>query len=369
MTRLRLAAALLPFALLAQVMGCASPEDAEDAEESAADLSAGDDAVVSVDGLNLRKEPSTDADVVVVMPEGSRVHVTGAAKSGFVPVTFGVRKGWAFEQYLAIAGKPPTIDVTSLPKAVAALAAEAPKRSPGTELGISVLNLTTGEYAGAGDEVRHVSASSAKVIWVAAAMHAGATVSDIAPGIFKASDNDLAGVAIDRAGGIDKVNDFYWRVADMDHSITANWSAGKPRHASNQGVMGGDNYFTAHDAIGFLAKLDRGELLSKAATGTLEKYMTMSPRSGYAGWLGTLLPPKARESMMHKAGWLPPPDYSAYSTLNEVGIVQVTGGDRYAVVLLAHHGRDYDKEAGVVERASCVVYRTIAHDKTLGCRD
>ncbi|MFO0742742.1 MAG: serine hydrolase [Labilithrix sp.] len=366
MKRFRLAAALLPLALFA--VGCAGIEG-EDVDESAADLSAGDDAIVSVDGLNLRAGPSTDDDVVTVMPEGSRVHVTGGAKAGFVPVTFDGKKGWAFEEYLSIAGKPPAVDVTSLPKAVAALAAEAPKRSPGTELGIAVMNLTTGEYAGAGDEVRHVSASSAKVIWVAAAMHAGGTVSDIAPGIFESSDNALAGVAIDRAGGIDEVNDFYWHVADMDHSITANWSIGKPRHASNQGQMGGDNYFTPHDVIGFLSKLDRREILSKSATATLENYMTMSPRSGYGGWLGTLLPPAAREQMMHKAGWLPPPDYSEYSTLNEVGLVQVPGGDRYAIALLAHHGRDYGKEASMVERASCVVYRTIAHDKTLGCRD
>jgi beta-lactamase class A len=233
------------------------------------------------------------------------------------------------------------------------------------------MNLTTGEYAGAGDEVRHVSASSAKVIWVAAAMHAGGTVSDIAPGIFESSDNALAGVAIDRAGGIDEVNDFYWHVADMDHSITANWSIGKPRHATNQGQMGGDNYFTPHDVIGFLSKLDRKEILSKSATATLENYMTMSPRSGYGGWLGTLLPPAAREQMMHKAGWLPPGSATtpaAINTHNEIALVPYGDDRMYAVSILLHGGSDYyGAQIPFLEHASCAIYVAVSGDERIGC--
>jgi beta-lactamase class A len=229
------------------------------------------------------------------------------------------------------------------------------------------MNLTTGEYAGAGDEVRHVSASSAKVIWGAAAMHAN--VADIAGPIFQSSDNLLSGTAIDRAGGIDAVNAFYWDVVGMNKSITANWSFGKTRTASNQGLLGGDNYFTPRDVITFLSKLDRKELLG-ARTSELLTYMTKSPRTGFGGWLGTLLPPAARAGMMHKAGWLPPPDYADYSTCNDVGIIEVPGGSaRYAVALLARHGSDYTAEQRFVERASCVVYRFISGDASLECAD
>jgi beta-lactamase class A len=348
----------------AYVTGCANPAD-EAVAGSTEDLSAGDDAVVGVDGLNLRSGPSTDDGVITVMTRGQHVRVRGDAQNGFLPVTFNGTDGWAYAEYL---NGVVQANLGSLADAVNALASEASQRSPGTELGIAVMNLSTGEYAGAGDDVRHVSASAAKVIWVAAAMHNGAGVGDIAPGIFQNSDNYLAGTAIDRAGGIDAVNDFYWNVADMDHSITANWSFGVTRRASNQGLMGGDNYFTPRNVISFLSKLDRGEILGDR-TDEIRTYMTWSPRSGYGGWMGTLLPADARAQMMHKAGWLPPPDYAEYSTLNEVGIIQVPGGERYAIALLAHHGSNYSAEASMVERASCVVYRTIAKDGSIGCRD
>lgn len=353
------------LSLVASLAGCAATPADEATSGSAADLTGGDDAVVGVDSLNLRAGPSTSDAILTVMSSGERVHVRGDAQNGFLPVTYRGTDGWAFAEYLDGVVK---VDVGSLAEAVNALASEAPSRSPGTELGIAVMNLSTGEYAGAGDDVRHVSASAAKVMWVAAAMHAGAGVGDIAPGIFKSSDNYLSGTAIDRAGGIDAVNDFYWNVADMDHSVTANWSFGKTRRASNQGLMGGDNYFTPRNVISFLSKLDRGEILGEQ-TDELRTYLTWSPRSGYGGWMGTLLPEAARAGMMHKAGWLPPPDYAEYSTLNEVGIIQVPRGERYAIALLAHHGNNYGAEASMVERASCVVYRTVAKDSSIGCRD
>ncbi|MBX3222198.1 MAG: serine hydrolase [Labilithrix sp.] len=361
----RFVSACLAALSIACLAGCASPVE-DDAASSEAALAEGD-AIVAVDRLNLRAGPSTNDAVLVVMSRGDRVRVrSGVSDNGFAPVTFEGRDGWAFEEYLTPAGPP--ADVASLADAVAALAAEAPARSPGTELGVAVLNLSTGEYAGAGDEVRHVSASAAKVMWVAAAMHAGARVSDIAGPIFESSDNALSGTAIDRAGGIDAVNAFYWDVVGMNKSITANWSFGRTRRATHQGQLGGDNYFTPRDAITFLSKLDRGELLGER-TDELRGYMTRSPRSGYGGWLGSLLPAGARAQMMHKAGWLPPPAYAEYATLNEVGLVQVPGGERYAIALLARHGSDYAAEARFVERASCVVYRSVSRDGSLGCRD
>lgn len=349
--------------LIALAVGCGS-SPAEETASSEHQLALGD-AIVNTDALNLREGPGTEHAVITVMPNGTRVRVTGEGVNGFSPVKLGDTDGWAFSEYLTPVAP---IQVGSLADAVNAIAAEAPARSPGTELGIAVFDFSTGEYAGAGDDVRHVSASSAKVLWVAAAMYAGASVSDIARPIFESSDNYLSGTAIDRAGGIDAVNDFYWNVVGMEKSITANWSFGAPRSASNQGLLGGDNYFTPRDVITFLTKLDKGELVGDR-TDEIRGYMTLSPRSGYGGWIGTLLPAEARAMVMHKAGWLPPPAYAEYSTLNDVGIVRIPNGGRYAIALLAHHGNDYDAQARYVERASCVVYRTIARDTSLGCRD
>lgn len=352
--------------------GCAN-EDEESIASSEAPLAEGDEATVDTDALNLRAGPSTDHEILTVMHEGDRVRVRGAAEGTFTPVTFGEIQGWAATRYLrasspASPGAP--VAIASLADAVAQIAAEAPQRSPGTDLGIAVLDLTTGEYAGSKDDERHVSASSAKVLWVTAAMHAGANVSDIAPGIFRDSNNELSGVAIDRAGGPDAVNAFLWDVVGMERSILCNWSfGGVPRHASNQGLLGGDNYFTARDLMTFMSKLDQGALAGDR-TDELRSYMKLAPDSGVGGWLPAMLPGGVRPEVMHKGGWLPPPSYAEYSTMNDVGIVQVPGGDRYAIAILARHGNDYwGAQARFVERASCVVYRSIARDAGLRCND
>lgn len=365
MLRRSLVTVLCSFVALAYaplVAGCTA-ETTEEAATSESRLSEGD-AVVNVDVLNLRAGPSTNDAILAEMQKGERVRVKGPTVSGFAPVTYGATTGWAWAEYLTSVG-PRTIG--SLDDAVASLARETSSRSPGTELGLAVMNLSTGEYAGAGDDVLHVTASSAKVIWVAAAMHAGANVADIAPSIFRVSDNELAGVAIDRAGGCDAVNAFMRNVVGMEHSLLVGWMGG--RRASEWGELGGDNYFTARDLMLFLSKLDRGELLGER-TEELRRYMKLAPDTGFCAWIPALLPAAVRPDVMHKCGSLPPPTYAEYGTMNDVGIVQVPGGERYAVAILARKGADYyGAQARLVERASCVVYRTIAHDATLPCND
>jgi beta-lactamase class A len=358
---------VLALACAPLVSACASEEE-EGVSSSEAALQEGDEAVVDTDALNLRAGPSTDDAILAVMPSGARVRVRGAAEGTFTPVTFGEIQGWAATRYLHAVGPVPAVG--SLADAVAQIAAEAPRKSPGTDLGIAVLNLTTGEYAGSNDDERHVSASSAKVLWVAAAMHAGADVSDIAPAIFRDSNNELSGTAIDRAGGADAVNAFLWDVVGMERSILCNWSfGGVRRRATNQGQLGGDNYFTARDLMTFMSKLDQGALVGDR-TDELRSNMKLAPDGGVGGWIAAMLPPAVRPEVMHKGGWLPPPSYTEYSTMNDVGIVQVPGGDRYAIALLARHGNDYwGAQARFVERASCVVYRTIARDTSLDCND
>lgn len=347
------------------LVGCAT-EQQESVSSAEAPLTAGDEARVDTDALNLREGPGTEHAILAVLRAGTRVKVRGEPEGTFTPVTHGEIQGWAATRYLK-AVAPVTIG--SLADAVAGLAGEAPQRSPGTDLAIAVMNLTTGEYAGSNDEERHVSASSAKVLWVAAAMHAGADVSDIAPKIFGQSNNELSGTAIDRAGGPDAVNAFLWNVVGMERSILCNWNFGAVRRATNQGLLDGDNYFTAKDLMTFMSKLNQGVLVGDR-TEELRGYMKLAPDGDLGGWIPALLPAAVRPEVMHKGGWLPREAYPAYATMNDVGIVQVPGGDRYAIAVLARRGTDYwGAQARLVERASCVVYRTIARDTTLGCHD
>ena len=259
---------------------------------------------------------------------------------------------------------------------VAMLAAEVAVRSPGTSAAIAVMDLATGEYAGSNDVERHVSASSPKAIWVAAALdHSGiAAMTPYAQPIFRDSDNNAAGSAIDLAGGMNAVNVFYGAKAGMVDSALTQWFGSRVATNSPR-KMGDDNYFTAKDAVTFLSKLDKGTLLGASETSQLETWMTWSPRTGFGGWLGTLLPAAAKASMMHKGGWLPPGccgDDATYNTLNEIGIVEVAPGHRYAVAILARRGNDwYGKQAPWVERASCVIHRAASKTSpaSLDCRD
>jgi uncharacterized protein YraI len=50
--------------------------------------------------LRLRDFPDTDGEVILVMPAGATVTVTGTAQNGFLPVTYRGSSGWAHSSYL-----------------------------------------------------------------------------------------------------------------------------------------------------------------------------------------------------------------------------------------------------------------------------
>ena len=358
---------------LSLVLGCSAPAPTADESIGLADatVAAGADAVVSGtggDGLNLRAEPSRTAEVLMLMPEGARLHVDGTADSGYLAVTYAGTAGFAYAAYLQPVAPPPA----TLQAAADLLVGELLARSPGTDLALAAVNLATGDSAVVNGDVPHVSASAAKAIWVAAALD-GVGVDPVAPHagpIFRNSDNYESGAVIDLIGP-DAVNDFYQK-AGMTLSAFTQWSFGKQRVATNSPrALGSDNYFTASDAVTFLGRLDQGTLLSPDATAALDEWMTWTPRSGYGGWVGTELPEAARASLRHKAGWLPPGccgDDGSYNTLNEIALVDLPDGSHLALALFARHGRDYwGAQVGFVQHAACVLYRTAAHDDTLAC--
>jgi uncharacterized protein YraI len=68
-------------------------------------LKAGEDSppagtLVTTTALNLRAEPNTNAKILTVMPEGTKVTPTGKGLAGFVQVVYGNLTGWAAGAYL-----------------------------------------------------------------------------------------------------------------------------------------------------------------------------------------------------------------------------------------------------------------------------
>jgi uncharacterized protein YraI len=53
-----------------------------------------------LENLNLRAGPSTDDDILLVMPAGDNVAIRGVEENGFVPVRYNGQDGWAYSQYL-----------------------------------------------------------------------------------------------------------------------------------------------------------------------------------------------------------------------------------------------------------------------------
>jgi uncharacterized protein YraI len=53
-----------------------------------------------LENLNLRTGPSTDDDVILVMAAGDEVTIRGPEQNGFAPVSYYGTNGWAYSQYL-----------------------------------------------------------------------------------------------------------------------------------------------------------------------------------------------------------------------------------------------------------------------------
>ena len=258
-----------------------------------------------------------------------------------------------------------------LKKVVACLAKTAKTWTPGTDFSVTVEDLKTGARASANGKEPHVSASSAKAIWLAAALDAGiapSTLEGDAEQIASVSSNTAAADVIRRVGP-NAINDFMQR-AGMADSAYNNWFPGE--HATNSPhPVDGNNVFTSNDVVTLLAAIQHGELLPGALGKTWRRWLTGTPRSGYGGWLGTRLPPAAQKTMVHKAGWLPPGCCSSdakYDDLNEIGVVKAANGHRYAVAILGSRGESYwGRQTPFEEYASCAVYRAVANDASLAC--
>ena len=70
---------------------------------------------VTTAGLNLRSNPNMSATVLLVIPAGATVTVTGGGQNGFLPVSYSGRTGWASANYLREAGNPGTAPTPPAP--------------------------------------------------------------------------------------------------------------------------------------------------------------------------------------------------------------------------------------------------------------
>ncbi|WP_394823923.1 serine hydrolase [Pendulispora albinea] len=242
--------------------------------------------------------------------------------------------------------------------------------SPGTYCSLSVRDLVTGETASYRGNAFEAPASTVKALWVAAALlDVGIEkVKPLAEPVFIDSDNSAAGQVIDLLVSPDRVNTFAWHDIGVADIGFCRWNYDKVREAGNcdRGPRGGSNFITTDDAVRFLTAVWNRRLLGKERSRQLLDWMKLSPRQGYGGWLGTQLPPAARATMHHKAGWLPPAEVPGNSNSNEIGIVEVPNGHPYAVALLlngAPSQEAYDQvQLPTLEYASCVIYHAAAKD-------
>lgn len=248
------------------------------------------------------------------------------------------------------------------------LGADFPSVSGGADLAIAVTWLPTGtRWSHQGDTPR-TSASSVKWVWALAALHKHsiATVEPPARPTFADSNNSTAGQLIDLAGGCNAVNDFTVALGiPITQLSLCGWSFDKTRKATNcSNRAGGDNFFTPIGAVTFLEKVWQGAGLPADKADQLAAWATLSPRSGYGGWVGSQLPAAVRPSLQHKAGWLPTGCCSAgYPAFyNELALVETPKG-RYAIAASAKNGgasRSDTKQTKALEWASCVVFHAFA---------
>jgi beta-lactamase class A len=268
--------------------------------------------------------------------------------------------------------KPPTTaGAVSLQAVISSLGAKCGTASPGTTCGVAVRDLTTGEYAHYRGTTPYVSASSAKAIWVAAALY-DTSIADVEPHaipVFTSSNNTQAGQVIDLLSSPERVNTFLWQDIGAPDSAFCSWNFDKNRTATNCPHLTYEfpnNFFTANDMAAFMTVLHDGSLLGEAKSKKQLEWMTLSPRTGYGGWMGTHLPPAALPTMFHKAGWLPPDVVPGMAIANEIGVIEVPGGHPYAVAILTEGATDINvyngKQLPLLEKASCVVYHAVAND-------
>lgn len=244
----------------------------------------------------------------------------------------------------------------------------------GRALGLSEVSfavaLPGGETAAYEGDRAFISASAAKLYWVAAALEivGPEAVAPFAEPIFAASDNEAAAAVIELAG-IPSINRFLREEAGLRETELVGWS-----YLEEGAFTGGrgENYTTAEDAVKFLVRLRGGDLLPPRETALLLEWMNLSPRApedagAQASIIGNLLPGEARQGLRHKAGWIPAGATDVdHAVAVDMGLVPLPGGGWLALALEAAHPVDLDLVVSYLSRVACEVYGAAAEER-LAC--
>lgn len=262
------------------------------------------------------------------------------------------------------------------------LAADARAGGPGVRVSISVQAVAAGSLpVSVEPRLPFLSGSAAKVYWAAAATAARgpAAVEPEATQIFEWSDNDAAGRVVDLADP-NAVNLFLAGPVGAEDTAFYFWGFGGDGRGSAlyPGPFGGNNPTTTADAVRFMVRLDRGELLDPGGTEAMRDWLRRSPRdtshpSTWGGLFGDRLPAEVKSGVLHKGGWLPGEreDRSCCADFDDLfidsGIFETPAGDRWAVSVAVSEGEDVARNADVVRRSVCEIYRTVSADDTWDC--
>jgi beta-lactamase class A len=255
-----------------------------------------------------------------------------------------------------VVASPPSAAQTALENAVT----RARGKAVGAPLGVAAVNLQTGErlLVNADSIVNH--ASSAKWLFVAAALNkqSVATVQPQAVPTMRDSDNDAAGRLVDQAGGVAAVNAYAVAngIPQSGWSL-CKWNFGKTRTDPNcnKGRQG-TNFFTAKAAVIFLERVYKGQMLADTTkSNKLREWALLSPDTGYGGWVGTQLPASVKPTVQHKAGWVPAPE--GFNTNNAIALIRTASGVPYAIAITAENGNSFSTTNTALSYLSCVVYR------------
>lgn len=262
------------------------------------------------------------------------------------------------------------------------LAADARAGGPEVRVSISVQAVEAGSLpVSVEPRLPFLSGSAGKVYWAAAATAARgpAAVEPEATQIFEWSDNDAAGRVVDLADP-NAVNLFLAGPVGADDTAFYFWGFGGDGRGSAlyPGPFGGNNPTTTADAVRFMVRLDRGELLNPDGTEAMRDWLGRSPRdtshpSTWGGLFGDRLPAEVQAGVLHKGGWLPGEreDRSCCADFDDLfidsGIFETPAGDRWAVSVAVSEGDDVARNADVVRRSVCEIYRTVSADDTWDC--
>jgi hypothetical protein len=262
------------------------------------------------------------------------------------------------------------------------LAAQARAGSREVRVSITAQSLAPGSRpVSVAPRLPFLAGSAAKAYWAAAATAARgpAAVEPEATQVFEWSDNEAAGRLVDLADP-DAINLFLAGPVGADDTAFYFWGFGGDGRGSAlyPGPFGGNNPTTTADAVRFMVRLDRGELLDRRGTEAMRDWLRRSPRntshpSTWGGLFGDRLPPEVQADVLHKGGWLlgDRDDRSCCAEFDDLfvdsGIFETPGGDRWAVSVAVSSGGDAAHNADFVRHSVCEIYRTVSTDDTWDC--